>query len=183
MYFLLRKRTCTHHHASVYEHTQMLALCLLPGGFSKFRYCWFACSYFLVISSLLSWSLCPLGFIFLRVFVGLSLSVLEASLNVSWPLVMLIFKNRPWCSVCLGWAWTGKRTWRGGRDSCWVAQRVSRDLGWTVCWGDLPSIRLHCVCLWSSSDFPEWNAQVFHLGGLCLSTQVLEAQREREEKS
>lgn len=120
-HFLLNRHARAHTTARLCTstHTNAAPDCFLA-ALSKLSCCECACSYFLAVSSLLSWSLFPLGFIFLRVFVGLSLSVLGASSNVSWPLLMLIFKNRPWGSVCLGWAWTVKRAWRGGRDS-WVA--------------------------------------------------------------
>jgi len=51
-----------------------------------------------------------------------------------------------------------------------------------ACFFEVPQI-FQSGMLKFSSDFPEWNAQVFHLGGMCLSTQVLEAQREKKKRA
>lgn len=137
-------------------------------------HCQYDCSYFFVTFSFLSWSLFPPGFIFLF-FPIVSFFVLGASSNISWSLVMLLFKRK---------ALKGLRAWGavGQKERMWQVEQLLHfleDDQWSGLnsasrWSS--SISIHGICLWSSSDFSEWNTLVFYLGGMYLSTQILEAQ-------
>lgn len=182
MHFLLRKRTCTHHHASVHEHTHTC----LPS----------ACFLAVLVSSGIASALALTSWSFLLCFPGLCVLSVWLFCVFSWVSPFLCWRL-PWLSHApwLCWylrigpealcAWGGLGPVRGRDVGAGTAAEWPG--GWAMIWAELSveeifPVSVSIVCVFEVPQIFQSGMLKFSIWEVCASLPKFWKLRERERK-